>query len=456
MSAPDDKTPLWSSKLAVYLAAAGAAVGLGSVWRFPYLAGTSGGSAFILVFVVACLLIATPQVAAELALGRRSRASPPEAAGTVAAAAGRSRGWNVIGILGTISAYILFSYYTVIAGWVLAYTWKCAAGILAAAGPRGVEPLWSRFLANPLELGAWHAAFVLLVMVISARGLQRGIEPANKVRGPALLALLCILVIYSLTTGDVRRGLTFAFKPNFASLDAQVVLAAVGQAFYATGAGQAMMLAYGAYIDRGTSVVRTSLVITASILVVSILSTLMIFPLVFGYGLNPAEGPELVFKVLARVFTEMPGGRAVGALFFLLLVLAALMPSIAALEPSVAWLIQRFRLGRAAAVTVAGGSAWVLGIASVLSFNRWSAWHPLGFLPIFAHKTVFDVFDYSTANILLPAGVFLTSIFVGWRVSDLFADEPAGTTSFARGACLWLLRIVVPIAILWIFIATLM
>jgi NSS family neurotransmitter:Na+ symporter len=249
--------------------------------------------------------------------------------------------------------------------------------------------------------------------------------------------------------------LTFAFKPNFASLDSQVILAAVGQAFYATGAGQAMMLAYGAYIDRGTSVVRTSLVITASILVVSILSTLMIFPLVFAYGLNPAEGPELVFKVLARAFTEMPGGRPVGALFFLLLVLAALMPSIAALEPSVAWLIQRFRLGRAAAVTVAGGGAWVLGIASVLSFNRWSAWHPLGFLPIFAHKTVFDVFDYSTANIMLPAGVFLTSIFVGWRVSDLFADEPAETTPFARRACLWLLRIPVPIAILWIFIATL-
>jgi neurotransmitter:Na+ symporter, NSS family len=446
----------WSSNLSVYLCTAGASVGLGSIWRFPYLAGTGGGSAFILIFVLACVLVATPLLAAEFALGRASRLSPPDAAGAVATAAGYSPRWNAIGILGTLAAYLIFSYYTVIAAWVLAYAWKCASGLLAAAGPQHVAALWTEFQSQPLEVAAWHAGFVAMVIVISARGLQGGIEPANKIRTPALLVLLLILVAYSLSTGDVRRGLTFAFKPDFSAVNAQVVLSAIGQAFYATGVGQAMMIAFGAYIERGTSLVRTSLVITGSILVVSLLATMMIFPLVFGYGMNPAQGPALVFDVLPRVFTEIPGGRIIGTLFFLLLVLAATTPSIALLEPVAAWVMSRFRVGRARAVWIIGVTSWVLGIGSVLSFNRWSDWHPLGFIPLFAHKTVFDVLDYVSSNIMMPVGALLTSILVGWRVSKAFArDELAETTAVAQVACVWLLRYVCPIAILAVFIATL-
>src|SRR5882757_6781684 len=446
----------WSSTFAVYLGAAGASVGLGSIWRFPYLAGTGGGSAFILVFVLACLLVATPLLAAEFALGRAARLSPPEAAGALAVAAGLSSRWNIIGVLGTLAAFLLFSYYTVIAAWVLAYAWKCAAGLLTAAGPQHVADLWSEFQSNPIEVGAWHAAFVAVVIVISARGLQGGIEPANKFRAPALLLLLLILVVYSLSTGDVRRGLTFAFKPDFSAVTAQVVLSAIGQAFYATGVGQAMMIAFGAYVERGTSLIRTSLVITGSILGVSLLATIMIFPLVFGYGMNPAQGPALVFDVLPRVFTEIPGGRIIGTLFFLLLVLAATTPSIALLEPVAAWVTSRFRVGRVRAVWIIGVTSWVLGIGSVLSFNLGSDWHPLGFLPLFAHKTVFDVLDYVSSNIMMPVGALLTSILVGWRVSKAFElDELAETTPLARVACVWLLRYVCPIAILAVFIATL-
>ena len=447
---------VWSSTLAVYLGTAGASVGLGSIWRFPYLAGTGGGSAFILVFVLACVLVATPLLAAEFALGRASRLSPPEAAGAVAAGAGLSSGWNIIGILGTLAAFLLFSYYTVIAAWVLAYAWKCGTGLLAAAGPQHVAALWSEFQSNPLEVAAWHAGFVVMVLVISARGLQRGIEPANKFRAPALLALLLILVVYSLLTGDVRRGLTFAFKPDFSAVTSQVVLSAIGQAFYATGVGQAMMIAFGAYVERGTSLVRTSLFITGSILLVSVLATMMIFPLVFGYGMNPAQGPALVFDVLPRVFTEIPGGRVIGTLFFLLLVLAATTPSIALLEPGAAWLVRRHGLGRASAVWILGVAAWVLGIGTVLSFNRWSEWHPLSLIPLFAHKTFFDVLDYVCSNIMMPIGAALTSILIGWRLSTRFArDELAETAPLARAACVWLLRYVCPLAILAVFIATL-
>jgi neurotransmitter:Na+ symporter, NSS family len=440
----------------VYLGTASAAVGLGSIWRFPYLTGTGGGSAFILLFVLACVLIATPLLAAEFALGRKSRRSPPEAAGAVATAAGLSSRWNAIGVLGSAAAFLIFSYYSVIAGWVLAYTLKCAVGILSNAGPEHVDSLWREFRSDPVEVGAWHAAFVILVILISARGLQRGIEVANKFRAPGLLVLLLILDVYSLSTGDVRRGLSFAFTPHFSAIHAQTVLAAIGQAFYATGVGQAMMIAYGAYVERGTSLVRISLTITGAILLVSLLATLMIFPLVFRYGLNPAQGPELVFDVLPRVFTEMPGGRLIGTLFFLLLVLAALMPSIASIEPTVAWLIQRFGLGRAPAVFGVAGAAWLLGVGSVLSFNLWSAWHPLGFVSILANKTFFDVMDYVSANIMLPIGALLTSILVGWRLSVAFTtDELAETTPWARTACRWLLRYVCPLAILSVFIATL-
>jgi neurotransmitter:Na+ symporter, NSS family len=447
---------LWSSHFAVYLGTAGAAVGLGSIWRFPYLAGTGGGSAFILVFVLACVLIATPLLAAEFALGRRSQHSPPEAAGAVARESGLSSRWNAIGILGSLAAFLIFSYYSVIAGWVLAYAWKCAAGVLSRAGPAHVGALWQQFTSNPLEVGAWHAVFVVLVVLISARGLQRGIEAANKIRAPGLLVLLLILVTYSLSAGDVRRGLAFAFTPNFRALNAQVVLAAIGQAFYATGVGQAMMIAYGAYIEPGTSLIRTSLIITGSILAVSLLATLMVFPLVFAYGMNPAQGPALVFDVLPRVFTEMPGGRLVGTLFFVLLVLAALMPSVALLEPTVAWLVQRFGLARIPAVCLVAGSAWFLGLGSVLSFNLWAGWHPLAFIPVLGGKTFFDVMDYVSANIMLPVGAVLTSILVGWRLSLVFTTgELAETTPAIRAACCWLLRYLCPLAILAVFVTAL-
>lgn len=445
----------WSSQISVYLGTAGAAVGLGSLWRFPYLAGTGGGSAFILVFAMACVLIATPLLVAELAMGRRSRASPPQAAGIIAAAVASDTRWNAIGILGTIAAYLIFSYYTVIAAWVLAYTWKCATGVLAAAGPQHVAALWESFRSRPLEIGAWHGLFVLVALTISSRGLQKGIEPANRIRAPGLLILLLVLIVYSLITGDVRRAFAFAFAPRFSDLNAQIALAAVGQAFYATGVGQAMMIAFGAYIDQGTSLIRVALMITAAILGVSLLSTLMIFPLVFGYGMDPAQGPELVFEVLPRVFTEMPGGRLIGTLFFALLVLAALTPSIALLEPAVYWLIQRRKLSRFVATWIVGLSSWILGLGSVLSFNLWSQWHPLAALLPFAHKNFFDLMDYSSSNILLPLGAFLASLFMGWRASAVLSGELAAATPWARVGCIWLLRYLCPLALLALFIAAL-
>jgi NSS family neurotransmitter:Na+ symporter len=441
-------TPLWSSHFAFYLSAVGAAVGLGSIWRFPYLVGSSGGSAFIFVFVLACLLIAIPLLAAEYAIGRHSRRSPPQAAGVVAAASGLSTRWNIIGVMGTLAVFMIMSFYMVIAGWVLAYSWKVGAGALVGLERPGVASLWREFLSSPREVGAWHLAFVVLVVFISARGVGRGIEAANRIRAPALLALLLILVAYALATGDVRNGLAFAFAPNFSAITPQVMLAAVGQAFFATGVGTAMMLAYGAYVDRGTSLPRCALIVVGSILLVSLLATLMIFPLVFAYGMDPAQGTELVFEVLPTLFAEMPGGRIIGTLFFLLLIFAALTPSLAGIEPLVAWLQQRRGFSRPKAAVIAGASGWILGIGSVLSFNLWADWRPLGAIPVFAQSTFFDVMDYVSSNVLLPIGALLTSIFVGWRASRaIVAEQLEETTPLGRRAIVWLLRYICPAAL---------
>jgi NSS family neurotransmitter:Na+ symporter len=443
-----DSTPRWSSRPAFYLATVGAAVGLGSIWRLPYQVGSSGGSAFVFVFTVACLLIATPLLVAEFLIGRHSRLSPPDAAGAVAVESGLSKRWNVVGVLGTITVFAIMTSYSVVASWVLAYSWKCASGVLTGLHRPEVAHLWQTFLSSPLEMGAWHVTFLLLVGLISAGGVSRGIEVATKVRAPILLILLVVLTIYALATGDARAGLRFAFAPNIAAITPRVVLAAIGQAFYATGVGSAMMLAYGSYVAKGTSLVRAALIISGSILLVSLLATLTIFPLVFRYGMNPAQGPELVFDVLATVFAEMPGGRLVGTLFFALLVFAALTPTIAGFEPLIAWLQERWGVSRARAVGMVVSAEWFLGVGVVLSFSRWSGWHPLGWLPSFENKTLFDVMDFVPSNVLLPVGALATSVFAGWRISRTILDgELSETTPFARRWCVWALRYVCPIAI---------
>ncbi len=445
----------WSSRLGFYLAAPGAAVGLGSIWRFPYMTGANGGSAFVFVFILACLAIATPLLVAEFMIGRRSRRNPAEGAGEVAVGFGSSRRWNAIGVLGTAAAFVVMSYYTVIAGWVLAYAWKCVSGEITSLPRAAVEAQFHEFLSDPWRVGAWHIAFTALVAGISGRGVNRGIELANKIRAPGLLILLLILVGYSLATGDVARGLAFAFAPDFSRLSANVVLAAIGQAFFATGVGMGMMLAYGAYVPRGASLVRAALVISGSIVLVSLLATLMIFPLVYRYGLNPAQGAELVFNVLPVAFSEMPGGRIVGSLFFLLLILAALTPSIAGLEPMVAWLAQH-GLSRAKAAWVASASVWIVGIGSVLSFNAWAQWHPLAFIGRFQTMTVFDVLDFVSSNLMLPVGALLTCTLIGWRLPGSLVDtELTEETSAVRRWVLFLLRYICPLGILAVLVTAL-
>ena len=438
----------WSTGLGFTLGAVGTAVGLGSIWRFPYLAGAGGGFVFITVFVLACLIFGAPVLVGEIIIGRWSRQSPPLAAGTIAARFGFSTRWNIVGWAGSLAGFLIMTYYTMIAGWVMAYTWFFLSGDYATGGVAPVVDKFKHFVADSRAVSLWQLGFLALVTLISIRGVNRGVEWINRIRAPALLTLLLVLAGYSLATGDVARGLHFAFAPDLSRLTAPVVLGAVGQALFALGISAGVIIAYGAYMAEGESLRRNVFAVVGSIFVVSLLATVTIFPLVFRYGLNPAEGPELVFQVLPVAFAQMPAGRVVGTLFFALLILAALTPSVGLLEVPIAWLSERAGMRRLTAALLTTSACWLIGQGSVQSFNHWAHWHPLASVPRFAHLDFFGLIDFIAANVLMPLSALLVSVFVGWRMgSRIPAEQLSGLSPAACRLLMFALRYLCPIGI---------
>jgi NSS family neurotransmitter:Na+ symporter len=446
-------TDRWSSGFGFMLGAVGAAVGLGSIWRFPYLCGAGGGFVFIAVFVLACLIFGAPVLVAEIVIGRWSRRSPPRAAGAIAERFGYSRLWDVIGWTGCAAGFLIMTFYTMIAGWVLAYTWFFLTGDYPRGNPAAIAGKFHAFIADSGAASLWQLGFIALVTLTIGRGLNRGVEWANRWRAPALLAILLVLVAYSLAMGDVARGLHFAFAPDFSRLNGGVVLGAVGQALFALGASVGIMLAYGAYMPAGESLGRSIVAVVGSIFVVSLLATVVIFPLVFHYGLNPAQGPELVFQVLPIAFAEMPGGRVIGSLFFALLVLAAFTPTIGALEAWVAWITERTGISRLAAAGIASGGCWLIGQGSVQSFGALAGWHPIAFIPRMASLNFFGLIDFFTSSLLMPLSALLVSAFVGWRLdAHLPAEELSGLPGIWRTLLRFSLRYICPLGIVTVMV----
>ena len=439
----------WSSELGFLLGAVGAAVGLGSIWRFPYLTGAGGGFAFIIVFVLACLLFGAPMLIAEAVIGRMARTSPQTAAGVIADRYGFSRRWNLVGWTGALAGFLVTSYYTMIAGWVLAYTWLFISGGYARGGVAETTRLFHDIVSNSAAASVWQGAFFVFVTWISARGVNRGLEFTNRWRAPALLVVLLLLVAYSLTTGDVTRGLHFAFAPDFTRLTPTVLLDAVGQAFYALGICVGVMMVYGSYMPANEPLGRSVIAVIGSILLVSGLATLVIFPLVFRYGLNPASGPELVFQVLPVAFAEMPCGRIVGSLFFALLVLAALTPTLALMEPWISWLIERYKLSRTVATIVSTSVCWIVGQGSVASFGGIAGWKPLPMIPRVAHLNFFGIVDFLSSNLLMPLSTLFVSLFLGWRLGRVVTTADYSGLSIRQYQMLvFALRYLCPIGIL--------
>jgi NSS family neurotransmitter:Na+ symporter len=446
----------WSSRLTFLLAAIGFAVGLGNIWKFPYVAGQNGGSAFVIIYLVVVFCIGAPLVAAELMIGRRGGMSPVPSLRRVAAEAGASRHWGLVGVIALLATFMILTFYTVVAGWAADYLFRALIGAFRGITAEQSTEMFNGLLATPWRLAFWQIVIVAVTVFISSRGIARGIERASLILMPMLFAILVLLAIYGMTTGGFAEAARFMLEPDFSEVGPNTVLVAIGQAFFSVGVAMGGMMTYGAYLPKDIHVMRSSLIIVSADTLVALVAGLAIFPIVFGFGLSPAEGTGLVFLTLPIAFGTMPFGGIIAVLFFVLLVAAALTSTLANLEPLVSWAEERKGVSRQRATVVAGILILAVGSGSVLSFNHWSDFHPLGFMTVFENMTIYDATDYIASNVLLPLGGMLTAVFAGWFMTRDAAREELGIRRLAVFR-IWrfLIRYVAPVAIGLMLVAVL-
>jgi len=449
MQQSPSKHEFWSSRLGFLLAAVGAAVGLGNIWRFPYSAGTSGGSAFVLIYILAVIAVAMPMLMAELALGRRGGGSPPLTFANLAREAGASRHWPVLGFVGLFIVFMILTFYSVIGGWVMAYVPMSLSGEFAQASTEEVSAIFAGLLADPVGLMAWHAVFMAVTVWIVAMGVKRGIERAADLLMPALFFLLLGLMVYAAVVGDFARATAFLFSPDFSKLTPEVVLAAVGQALFSTAVGAGTMITYGAYLPRHSSIPKLSGIVAGGDTLVALVAGLVVFPLVFANHQSPGEGPGLIFVTLPVAFSHMPGGVIVAPMFFLLLVFAAVTSSIAMLEPIVSWAEEHRGASRRVAAIIGGAAAWLVGLVTVFSFNIWKDVRPLGFIDLLRDKSPFDLIDFGVSSVMLPLAGILILAFAGWVMPEpAMREEIAGSRHKVFLAWRFMARYVAPLGVL--------
>ncbi len=438
----------WSSRWAFILAATGSAVGLGNIWKFPYITGENGGGAFVLVYLLCIAVVGVPIMIAEILLGRRGRRSPINTMRYLAKSEGRASVWQYLGWAGVVAGFLILSYYSVIAGWAVAYFFRTATGVFDGVTVDGVSAIFSSFTADPERLLAWHTVFMVMTMAVVSRGVRSGLEKAVRFLMPALFVLLLILVGYAMNTGSFGDGLAFLFTPDFAALSANGVLIAMGHAFFTLSLGMGAIMVYGSYLPQNASIGRTTLTIAAADTMVALLAGMAIFPIVMAHSMEPGAGPGLIFQTLPIAFGQMPGGSFFGALFFLLLVFAAWTSAISLIEPLVAYLVENIGTTRLRAAVWCGLGAWVLGVGSVLSFNLWSGEE----YQLFG-LTFFDALDYLTANIMLPLGGLLIALFAAWAMRrESLLDELQMTDGAVFGIWRFLVRYITPVAVILIFL----
>lgn len=432
----------WGSRMGFILAAAGSAVGLGNVWKFPYLVGQNGGAAFVITYLVLVLTIGATGILAEMAIGRAAQKNP---VGAFAALKGGL--WPMTGYLGVICGFLILSFYSVIGGWTIAYTIKMLDGTLTAPG-LDLTAAFKGFVGDSTEPLLYHAAFMALTVAVVLKGISGGIERWNKILMPALLILLVALIFRALTLDGAMAGVEFYLKPDFSKIDGSVILAALSQAFFSLSIGMGIMITYGSYLDRSQNMPRATVMVVGLDTAVAILAGLIIMPAVFAFNVEPGAGPGLTFITLPGIFQQIPGGTIFGAAFFLLLLFAALTSSVSLLEVPVAYLMDELNISRRTAVLVLGGLAFLIGIPSSLSLGAWSdvTVFGLGFM---------DLLDAITSKLMIPVGGLLMCIFAGWVIWPTMRKEVTnnGTVSFPLIVVWeWLLKVIAPAAIAWILI----
>ena len=437
----------WASRWTFIMAATGSAVGLGNMWKFPYVAGSNGGGAFVLVYLGCILLIGVPVMMAEVLIGRQGRQSPVNSMRDVVNESGAHSRWRHVGWVGVAAGMLILSFYAVIAGWALAYIFEAASGELVGINGDTAGAIFGNLLADPSRLIFWQSVFMLLCIGVVVGGVKKGLGVAVEILMPLLFIMLLLLLGFSFFKGDFAAARNFLFNFNVELLTWRGVLEAMGQAFFTLSIGMGAIMAYGAYMPQNANIGKTILIVAFFDSLVAIVSGLIIFSIVFATpGIEPSAGPGLMFISLPIAFGGMPGGLLIGSAFFVLVSIAAWSSAISLLEPCVAWLIEAKNMGRVQANLLLAGFAWLLGLGSVLSFNVWSHIKLAGF-------TIFDFLDFLTANIMLPLSGLLIALFVGYAMKKELIDTQMVGTS-ARVMTLWqfTLRYIAPVAISAVFV----
>ena len=441
----------WSNRWLFVLAAAGSAVGLGNIWKFPYIAGENGGGAFVLIYLVCVFLVGIPILISEVMLGRKGRSSPIHSMRKLADLAGRSKRWAIIGWLGVLAGFIILSYYAVIAGWALKYIWLTAEGTFQGATGEVASAAFNDLLASPMQLVLWQTIFLAVTIWIIGKGVGAGLERAIRWFMPTLFLLLLVLLGYAINSDGFDQGLSFMIDLKFDQVSAETWLVAMGQAFFTLSLGMGAMMAYGAYVPEKTSIGSTVIIIALLDTVVAVSAGLVIFPIVFANGLEAAQGPGLMFVTMPLAFGQMPLGALFGTLFFILVSFAAITSVFSLIEPVLAYLVEEYNAKRKRVSISIGVLAWLLGLGTVFSFNIWSDFHIVGGMDFFTFV------DYISQNIMLPLGGLLIALFAVWALPNTVLVEQLG---FAEGLPLIMWKIlggiIAPLGVVAVFIYTIL
>lgn len=442
----------FGSKFGALVAMAGSAVGLGNLWRFPYLVGENGGAAFIIVYILLCFLICLPIFVSEFVIGRRSQKNAYAAFRDLSAGSA----WRWVGLFTVIVPLIVLSYYSVIGGWSVDYLFKSISfpfdGDVSQAA---MSTMFSSLVSSTWAPLIGHTLFLLATTLIVMTGVKDGIEKFSKVMMPVLFLLVVAIAIYSVTLPGAAAGIDYLFRPDFSKIDAKACAAALGQAFFSLSLGFGTIMTYASYVSKKDDIMNQSVATAVSDLTFALIAGTAIMPAVFAFGIDPQSGPGLVFETLPYVFGQMPAGGIVAIIFFLALLVAALTSSISMLEVAVAYLVEEKKFSRRSACVVLFVLCWIVGALCSLSFG------PLSHIRIDGGN-IFDFFDNLSSNILMTLGSLFTVLFVGWRLkkTDIYDEFTNGGTLSANarlfGVLWFLIRFVCPLAIITIFLTGLL
>lgn len=445
MTNKTNERAVFTTRIGAIATTVGSAIGLGNIWRFPYEAGTHGGGAFMLCYIAFIFLLGVPVICAEFILGRSSRSNITGAFRIHAS----NRTWQLTGYMGVVASLMILSFYSVVAGWTVEYTFQSAIGALDFNDASGYHDHFDTFVTGNWRPALWTLIFLLINFGILMRGVAKGIEKFSNILMPLLFLLLLIFCINSLTLDGAAEGLRFLFKPDFNALTPSTMLGALGQAFFSLSLGLGTMLTYASYFSISTRLGKSALLTASLDTLVAILAGVIIFPAVFTFGMSPAAGPTLVFEVLPSIFHNLPGGIVWSTMFFFLLFLASLTSTISMSEISIAFFMEELKMKRRSAVILNTVIAVVFGTLCALSFGC------LDNIKIFG-LTIFNFFDNATSNVMLPLGGMIISLFVGWKLDRKVVESEMtcnGSTQFRlMGVLIFLLRWVCPAAIAIIFL----